>query len=198
MSGRKKNKTNSACKYLFYFFIDIFLNHFISYVQIFPFFLSSSLRNDCLFYKSLYVHVNTIFVNVHYSPLPIHYSLLSFMIFIHLLKNLWLLFLEAEQHFVIWKPSRHYREQKVIANAFRRPCSGYLVLLINVGYVLCNSNHYIFQIMHSLWKIQPTSVKINSHLDFCVFYKLPIILTFIQYPIFTLHIILQFICFLPE
>lgn len=135
----KNHKTNSACKYLI--FHRHSPNHVISWIQIFSPFPSSFFRNDCLFYKSVSAHVNTIFINVHHSS--IYYSLLSFMILIHL-KNLGILFLESGQHFVIWKPRRHHREQKYIANTFRRPCTDYLVVLMNVEYILYNSNHYSF------------------------------------------------------
>jgi len=47
-----------------------------------------------MFSANLCMLVNTISINVHYSSLPSYYSPLSFMTFIHFLKNLWLLFLE--------------------------------------------------------------------------------------------------------
>lgn len=105
--------------------------------------------------------MSTIFINVYYSTLSIYYSLLWFIIFLYTFLKITGYFSWKQNKTVIWKPSRHHRKQKVNTNSFRRPWTGYLIVLMNVRYILCNPIQYVFQIMHSLWKIQPTSVNIN-------------------------------------
>lgn len=82
----KKTKLKSSCKYLLYFFIQIFHKpcYWIVTKAFLFLFISSFFFEEWLPFLKIcgYAHVNTIIVDVHYSPPSIYDSLLSFIIFI--------------------------------------------------------------------------------------------------------------------
>lgn len=116
--NEKQNQQNMQCLQIFILVLPRHLpkpfHYLVTNISFFSFFLFCPMA---VFSTNLCMHMWTQkFVNVHYTKFPIYYSPLWLMIFKHLLKNLCLLFLESELYFVIWKPNRHHREKKVIAD----------------------------------------------------------------------------------